>query len=305
MSIIVVGSINMDVVARTATHPMAGQTVLGNQLRFIAGGKGSNQAIAAARAGGDVRLVGKLGQDAFGKTLEAFLHQEALNLDDLTFSPNAPTGTAIIVVDEHGENTIVVIPGANHDLHPAHLSHLPIHPGDFVLAQFEIPLETIHALFTLARSRGATTVLNTAPAMPCSRELLEQVDYWVLNEVELALYGGETVPPQDHDALTALALRTRVQRAQTMVVTLGAEGVLCVPAESEQAVFIPAHRVQAVDTTGAGDCFVGAFVTALRQAFPLESALRFANAAAALSVQTEGASLSMPTRQAIEAFLHG
>lgn len=304
MSIIVVGSINMDVVARTMSHPMPGETVLGSQLRFIPGGKGSNQAIAAARAGGTVRLVGKLGEDAFGNTLHAFLKNESLNLDDLTFSANAPSGTAIIVVDEHGENTIVVVPGANHDLLPTHLLHLPIQTGDFVLTQFEIPLETISNLLSLAHSCGAKTVVNTAPAMPCPTELLAQVDYWILNEVELSLYGGESIPPNDHAALTQLALRTRVHRAQTMVITLGAEGVLCVPAESDNALFISAYRVKAVDTTGAGDCFVGAFVTGLEQAYPLEEALRFANAAAALSVQSEGASVSMPTRQQIEAFLN-
>ncbi len=293
--IIVAGSINMDVVARTQSHPRLGETVIGNELHYIPGGKGSNQAVAASRLGGDVVLVGKLGQDAFGNDLAAFLKDEQLNLDHLHFAANAPTGTALIVINAESENTIVVVPGSNGVLSPEEVEQIELDQHTVVVSQFEIPQTTILRLYERSRNRGATTILNPAPAAPFATGLLELVDYLVVNETELAFFSGSDTILSDRKSIVTLAHQLRHKEAQTIIVTLGAEGVLCV--QGDDVLEVPGQSVKAVDTTGAGDCFVGALAVALSEKRELRDALRFANQAAALSVQRLGASASLPYRR--------
>lgn len=299
--IIVAGSINMDVVARTRRHPQPGETVLGHALHFIPGGKGSNQAVAAGRLGGQVRLVGKLGQDAFGEELATFLNSESLNLEHLFRIADAPTGTALIVVNEDSENTIVVVPGSNAHLHTADINALPLNSNQVLVSQFEIPQETVRYLFKKGRAAGAMTVLNPAPAAEMLPGLLEEVDYLIVNETELALFSGRSTPTDDEAIIKSQAETLLQREGQAVIVTLGAKGALCF--QGGDPLKIDGFQVKAVDTTGAGDCFVGALSVALAEGKPLSEALTFANAAAALSVQKLGASASLPTRRAVDDLL--
>lgn len=288
----------MDVVARTAKHPQPGETVFGHELHYIPGGKGANQAIAAARLTEPVYMIGKLGRDPFGDTLSAFLKGERLHLDYLGYDDDTPTGVALITVSDESENTIVVVSGSNYRLTEADVLQADIGADDVVVSVFEIPQTTIKALFARARENGATTVLNPAPAATFIEGLLALVDVLIVNETELAFFTGTAVTPDDDSALEQAARSLRVGPAQTVVVTLGARGSLCL--HGEQAIRVSGMPVQAVDTTGAGDCFTGALAVALYEGMALESALGFANTAAALSVQTLGAAVSMPERAAVD-----
>jgi len=296
MSVIVLGSINMDVVTTAPRHPQPGETLFGHDVHFIPGGKGSNQAVAAGRLGGDTHLVGRLGQDAFGATLNAFLRDEGLHLDHLHRLDDAPTGTALITVSDAGENTIVVVSGANKRLTADDTASVTLKPGDVVLSQFEVPQTAIRALFSRARSAGAKTVLNPAPAEPFIDGLFDVTDVLVVNEIELAFF-GDTSADADDATLAEAARRLRQRADQWIVVTLGKRGALCIA--GDDTLRVPGEPVQAVDTTGAGDCFVGALAVALDEGQPLPDALRFANHAAAISVQRLGASASLPRRDEV------
>lgn len=296
--IFIAGSINMDVVAQTERHPRPGETLFGRDLTFIPGGKGSNQAVAAGRLRDEVWLLGKLGRDAFGASLHEFLQGENLKLDYLRFDDEAPTGTALIVVNAASENTIVVIAGSNGALTPEDVNAPTIRAEDYVAAVFEIPQATILSLFQRARTVGARTVLNPAPAAAFIPDLLENVTHLVVNETELAFFAGTDDVPEDETSIRQAAETLRISREQTIIVTLGAKGALCLA--GDEVIRVTGRPVKAVDTTGAGDCFVGALTVALSEGQSLSAALNFANAAAALSVQQLGASRSMPNREALE-----
>jgi ribokinase len=292
--IIVLGSINMDVVVTAPRHPVPGETLFGDDVAFIPGGKGSNQAVAAGRLGGDVQLIGKLGSDAFGVDLNNFLNDESLDLTYLSHHPSAPTGTALITVSADGENTIIVVSGANHEISTADLEDVQISAGDVVVSQFEVPQPALKHLFEQARAAGAATVLNPAPAGAFIDGLLPLVDYLVVNETELAILAGLDTVPSGDDALLAAAQAARATPEQTVVVTLGGDGVLCL--RGDTVLRHAGHSVQVVDTTGAGDCFVGGLAVGLAEDQPLNDALAFANHAASLSVQKRGAAVSLPYR---------
>jgi ribokinase len=297
--IIVAGSINMDVVAQVKDHPQPGQTIFGSDLRFIPGGKGSNQAIAASRLRNGVQLIGKLGQDAFGDSLLAFLQGERLDLSHLTQTPDAPTGTALIAVSEDSENTIIVISGSNSAVGPDDVDDVSITQGDIVASVFEIPQETILVLFKRAQAAGAKTVLNPAPAVSFIPGLLEVTDYVIVNETELAFFAGGMGITETATGIQKYAAGIRAGPEQVIIVTLGRKGAVGV--RGDEVVVIPGHEVKAVDTTGAGDCFTGALAVALCEGVELERALHFANAAASLSVQKMGAATSMPDRELVDA----
>lgn len=299
--IIVAGSINMDVVARAQRHPVPGETVFGRDLRYIPGGKGSNQAVAASRLGGDVTLVGKLGRDPFGNTLYDFLQAEKLNLMHLQRSETAPSGIALIVVDDRSENTIVVIAGSNGEVDADSVAPLTLSSGEIVLSQFEIPQPAIKALFEKAHAQGALTVLNPAPAAPFVDGLLALIDVLVVNETELAFLSGSGHVPSAHEEIIALARSLRARDSQRILVTLGAQGALCLDGDTVHRV--EGQKVQAVDTTGAGDCFVGALSVALAEGQSLPDAMRFANIAASISVTRLGASASLPHRHEVNALV--
>lgn len=292
----IAGSINMDVIARTERHPQAGETLLGTDLCYAPGGKGANQAVAAVRLGALTTLVGRVGNDAFGDELVRFLQREGVEVGSVLRVPLA-TGRALIVVAATAENTIVVVPGANTCLGPRDVRGLVYALGDVLLSQFEIPLNTIEQFFKSGRAAGATTILNPSPARACEA-LLDLVDILVLNETELAFLRGSDLPagtPVEEIARVAVCLRTSPR--QKVVVTLGANGVLA--CFGERTLHIPGRRVEAVDTTGAGDCFVGALSAQLARGVVFEDALVYANIAASLCVQKRGAAPSLPDAKAV------
>ncbi|MGO4534332.1 ribokinase [Leifsonia sp. 2MCAF36] len=305
MSTVVVGSANLDLVYRVDRIPSPGETVLARSADAVAGGKGNNQAVAAARAGAAVTFVVALGSDTAGDRLAA--EARATGATVLDRRVDAPTGTALITVDPAGENSIVVDSGANAlltGLRPDEREALAA--ADVLLLQLETPLETVVEAATQARAAGALVVLNAAPVRDLPAELLERVDILVVNEHEAALLAPETVTPGE--AAAALAADGR-----SVVLTLGGAGCLVVPFGAEP-VSVPAHRVAVVDTTGAGDTFCGAFAAELDRAggrtaiksdrsASLAAAARFATAAAALSVQRPGAVPSIPTLEEIRAFV--
>ncbi|MBR1166535.1 ribokinase [Bradyrhizobium liaoningense] len=299
--VFVAGSINMDVVATADRHPRIGETVAGRQVLYFPGGKGANQAVAASRLGARTTLIGRLGRDSFGAELKAFLGEQGIDLGYVVETAETHTGTAIITVAE-ADNTIVVVPGANGLVGADDVSVVPLLKGDVAVSQFEIPLPTIAAFFHRARAAGAVTVLNPAPAQKMPGELLALVDILVLNETELGFLAGSELSESDAAArITEVARQLQAREDQTICVTLGKRGVLALAGRDEIAV--AGRVVKAVDTTGAGDCFVGALAAQLAEGAPLREALTFANAAASISVQRMGAGPSMPTAGEVAAVL--
>ncbi len=286
----------MDLVVTADRLPKVGETIPGRDLHFFPGGKGANQALAAARLGAPTRLVGKLGRDAFGDQLMAFLAREGLDVSLTTRTSEASTGTALIVVTRE-DNSIVVVPGANGLFEVSDVAAAALEEGDILVSQFEIPEGTIRSFFEHGKLRGATTLLNPAPAKQCSRDLFSLADVIVLNETELAFF----VDADDLDAVGPAARRLRHRDDQIIVVTLGAAGAIAVVGERE--IRTPGRPVPLVDSTGAGDCYVGALAAQLAAGDGLESALHYANVAASLSVQRLGAGSSMPSREEVGAVL--
>jgi ribokinase len=291
--IAVLGSTNMDLVTYVSKAPQRGETVTGREFRTIPGGKGANQAIAAARAGATVSMIGAVGNDAFGVRLRDTLEHSGVDTDSLR-TVEGPSGTAHIVVDDEGGNAIVVIPGANGTVD--HLSpgdEGVIASADALLLQLEIPMAAVVAGAEAARRHGIRTVLTPSPAQPLPPELFEATELLVANEYEAVTLTGRTDPREAAGALLDVV--------PEIVVTLGAAGSLYRSRGSTEPLFVPAPQVTAVDSTGAGDTFVGALAVALAEEKPVREALTWAAAAAALSVQREGASVSMPYRPEIEA----
>jgi ribokinase len=299
--VFVAGSINMDVVATADRHPRVGETVAGHAVLYFPGGKGANQAVAAAKLGAPTTLIGRLGKDAFGDELRAFLAAQGIDLRFVQEAAEAHTGTAIITV-ANAENSIVVIPGANALVSAADVVAPLLAKGDIAVSQFEIPLPAIAAFFQSARAAGATTILNPAPAIDFSRELLDLVDILILNETELGLLAKvELNDTDDHIRFIDAARSLQASRDAIICVTLGKRGVLAIIDGKPQV--IPGRPVTAVDTTGAGDCFVGAVAAQLAAAASIHDALNYGNAAASISVQRMGAAPSMPTAAEMSALL--
>jgi ribokinase len=291
--VFVAGSINMDVVATASRHPRIGETVAGNAVLYFPGGKGANQAVAAAKLGAPTTLIGRIGNDAFGEELKAFLAAQAIDLSFLRETPDAQTGTAIITI-ANADNTIVVIPGANGMVGAADVIAPKLAKGDIAVSQFEIPLAAISAFFKRARTAGATTILNPAPAIECGAELLDLVDILILNESELGFLAKTELGETDDDARFIDAARSlHAAKDKIICVTLGRRGVLALV--HDKPVIIPGRTVEAVDTTGAGDCFVGAVAAQLAGGKTIRGALGYANAAASICVQRMGAAPSMPS----------
>jgi len=299
--ILVAGSINMDIVARMEKLPRPGETVFGTDLHYIPGGKGSNQAVAASRLGGLTYLIGKLGMDSFGKDLAIFLEGEQISKEFLFYSETHPTGVALINVDQQSENSITVVSGSNFQLTEQDVESVVVQDGCVVVSVFEIPQPTILTLFERANLAGAKTILNPAPAKPFIDGLLKTVDYLIVNETELAFFSGKDECSDDLETIISYAKDLRVKPDQVIIVTLGSNGVLCVC--EDEAIRVEGILVDAVDTTGAGDCFTGAFTVGISERKTIKEALEFANTAASLSVQKLGASTSMPYRKEVDAVL--
>jgi ribokinase len=291
--VFVAGSINMDVVATADRHPRIGETVAGLAVHFFPGGKGANQAVAAAKLGAPTTLIGRVAKDAFGDQLQTFLATQGVDLSLVRETAGVHTGTAIITV-ANADNTIVVVPGANASVTPADVAAPALAKGDIAVSQFEIPLPAITGFFARARAAGATTILNPAPAREFSQELLDLVDILILNESELGLLTRtELHATDDHSRFIEAARSLQIGKDKIICVTLGKRGVVAL-IDGEPRI-VPGRAVRAVDTTGAGDCFVGAVAAQLAARKSIHDALDYANAAASICVQRMGAAPSMPT----------
>ncbi len=297
----VVGSLNMDLVARAPRLPQPGETLAGRTFAQVAGGKGGNQAVAAARLGAQVAMLGCVGADAHGVQLRAGLEAEHIDCTALETSASAPTGVALIIVDDGSQNAIVIIAGSNGELTPATVERhrAVLATADVVVCQLETPLDAVHAALATARELGRTVVLNPAPATgPLPAHWLPLIDYLIPNELEAAMLTGLPVQTPDDAAAAAAALRQ--SGARNVIVTLGAQGVLAALGDAD-AVHFAVPRVDAVDTTAAGDTFIGGFAAQLAQRVPVGDAIRFAQRAAAISVTRAGAQPSIPTRAEVDA----
>lgn len=299
--ICVVGSVNMDLVVATPVLPVSGQTVLGGPFATHPGGKGANQAVAAARAGGQVSFVGRVGADAFGDTLRAGLEAEGIDIAHLRVAPEEPTGVALIAVDPSGQNTIIVAPGANAavTVDDVDAAAERITGADVLLLQLEVPLEVVAHAAALAAEAGVRVVLNTAPAQPLPNDLLACCEYLILNETEAEILTG--VLPSDWESAEAAAARLQEYGARQVIVTLGARGAVL--AGPDGVVPQPAFPVASRDAVGAGDAFVGTFSVGVGSGLTAPEALRRAAAAGALATLTSGAQPSLPTAAAVDAFL--
>ena len=291
--VLVVGSANVDFTLALERLPEPGETVSEGTLLVARGGKGANQAVAARRLGSDVRLIGCVGDDASGREVRAALAEEGIGVTGISSTTQAPTGTALILVDRAGRNQIGVAPGANRVLTAAHVQ---ARADDFAWAQVvvvscEIPLDCVTTALELARRQGATTVLNPAPVPRAPIDRLELVDYLTPNAGEAARLSGVAGEDAAADALVA-------RGAATVIVTLGAAGAFARGCAGTHRV--PGVTIDAVDTTAAGDAFNGALAVALAEGRDIVSALRFANAAAALACTKRGAQPSLPTRAEVE-----
>ncbi len=301
MSVLVAGSINMDIVASAARFPRVGETVTGSAVQFFPGGKGANQAVAAAKSGAATALIGRLGEDAFAQELMAFLAGQGVDLQHVAVTAGSSTGVALITVHD-ADNTIVVIPGANGLVTPADVGVPTIRAADVLVSQFEIPVGTIEAFFSRGRAAGARTILNPAPVATFDPALLDLVDILVLNETELGVLVGAEVREGDPPARIADPARGLQRRKdQVICVTLGKRGAVALV--DSDAMVIPGRAVTAVDTTGAGDCFVGALAARLSGGATLRDALGYANVAASICVQRHGAGPSMPTTDEVRAVM--
>lgn len=291
-NLVVVGSINMDLVARAPRLPRLGETILGSDFRTFPGGKGANQAVAAARMGGQVHLIGRVGRDGFGDALLETLARDQVDLTYIRRDPEVASGVALITVEEGGDNAIVVAPGANGKLSPEDIwaAEEAIKQAQVVVLQLECPLMTVEEAVKVARRHTVRVALNPAPAQALPDELLRQIDVLIPNKSELQLLSGEQ---EVEKAIQALLTRG----VKNLIITLGEQGCLVVQGAERHP--IPAHPVKAVDTTAAGDAFVGAFAVAWAEGKSLIEAARWGNAAGAIAVTRAGAQPSLPTRQEV------
>ena len=298
--VVVCGSLNMDVVVQSARRPAAGETLLGGKVSFLPGGKGLNQAIAAVRLGAETAMLGAVGKDAFADALRSFLANNDVDSSGVREIEGPATGVALIQVAE-GDNSITVASGANLQLTAAMVRHAPRRDEVWV-AQFETPIATTEAVLARAHAAGARTILNLAPFARYPSRLLKSVDVAVLNEIELSQATGADLTASSRlPAIVAACEKLRLKGARTVVATLGRRGAVVVAAEGTTRV--PGFKAKVVDTTGAGDCFVGALAARLAAGETPAEAARYANAAAACSVERLGAAPSMPTSREVAARL--
>jgi len=301
--IVVIGSINVDHVVRVATLPRPGETVLGGRFASVRGGKGANQAVAAARAGGSVTFVARVGDDWMGRAAIDAFTGEGIDTGFIAVTPQCPTGVALILVDAAGENSIAVAGGANDRLcrDDIERARTAIESADVVVLQLEVPLEAVEHAVSIARTAGTRVILNPAPARPLEATLLASVDVLTPNETEgesLAGHGSTSRSSDDAERLATALLRLG---PRAVVLTRGADGALV--ATTAGLTSVPAFAVEPRDTVAAGDVFNGCLAVMLAEGRDLVSATRFAAAAAAISVTREGAQTSAPDRSEIEAFL--
>ncbi len=299
--ILVIGSSNTDMIIRLDRIPRPGETILGGAFSTAAGGKGANQAVGAARAGGEITFIARVGRDMFGDQAVAGFVKDGINVEHIVRDDAAPSGVALIFVAKDGENSIAVASGANGALAPADINKARklFEAANLLVMQLETPLATVQAAAELAAKAGVRVILNPAPARPLPATLLKRVSILTPNETEAELLTGIKVT--DIASAAKAAAKLHKLGVATIIITLGARGAFVSAATGQQ--LVPGFKVQAVDTTAAGDIFNGALAVALAEGKPLADAVRFANAAAALSVTKLGAQPSAPPRRDIEKFL--
>jgi ribokinase len=297
LDILVVGSLNADLVVRVPRFPAPGETISGGDLLTLPGGKGANQAVAAARLGGNVAMLGRVGDDQFGKMLVDNLLRFQVDVSRVLPS-SSPTGTAVVVVDENGQNSIVLSAGANGTVTPQDIEMAP--KAKIMLIQLEIPLESVLAAARWGKKEGMFVILNPAPAQPLPDELVATVDLIVPNEIELSLLTG--LPVSDYDTAQAALRALQARGARQVIVTMGERGALALM-DADSGYFVAAHSVKVVDTTAAGDAFIGGLALALARDTLFPAALEYANACGALAVTRSGAQPSLPTAAEVQQFL--
>lgn len=293
-SILVIGSSNTDMTAKTAELPRPGETVLGGVFTMGPGGKGANQAVAAQRLGGKVKFICKVGHDMFGDNAVAQYEKEGLDTSGILRS-ELPSGVALIFVDSHAENCIVVASGANGDITEEDIekSRKDLESCGILLLQLETPIPAVLKAAQIAHKAGAMVVLNPAPACPLPEEIFKSIDLFIPNETELSTFSGIPVTSKEEAEKAAAAMQAK--GVGRLIVTMGSKGALI--CEGGPSVFVPAHKVKAVDTTAAGDTFCGALCVAISEGKSLKEAAEFACAASALTVQKMGAQNSIPYRK--------
>ncbi|MBC8232275.1 ribokinase [bacterium] len=299
--VVVVGSFMMDLVVKAERRPRKGETLIGDEFGMFIGGKGTNQAIAAARLGAQVHMVGRLGTDLFGDMFISALDKDGINTPFIARDPEVGTGVGTPVIDAQGDNSIIIIPRANMRLsiEDVNKAEEAISEADVLLLQLEVPIPSSQRAAEIARVGGATVILNPAPARELPDDFLRYIDIVTPNETETEMLTGVEVT----DPLGAeRAAKNLLDKGMSAVVlTLGERGALLLTQETTKA--IPAYKVEVVDTTAAGDAFCGALATAIARDEPLEQAVASANAAGAIAVTIMGAEPSMPTQQQLEQFL--
>lgn len=302
MSIAVLGSINMDLVAQTPRLPAPGETLTGHDFFTAPGGKGANQAVAAARLGSSVFMIGRVGGDVFGEALLDSLEHNRVNIDKVIKEPEQSSGVALIAVDDNAENNIIVVPGANGLVGDADISHLSeILPKiDVLLLQLEIPIEAVISAAQAAQKHGVKVILDPAPAQPLPPEIYNYIDIITPNETEASLLVGFPVQSQNDAAKAAKKIMSL--GVPQIIIKMGAKGVYWANAEANE--FFPAYEVDAVDTVAAGDAFNGGLAVALREGLPLPVAISWGMAAGALSATKHGAQPSMPDRESLERLIN-
>jgi ribokinase len=301
LGIVVIGSLNMDMVVRTNRAPNAGETLIGQAFALSPGGKGANQAVAAARLGAEVSMIGRVGKDTFGSEMLEIIKHEGIHIEHISVSETEATGVASIVIEEDGENRIIVVPGANIDLFVDDIQALEsvISQAEMIVMQLEMELSMSEHAIAIAHRHGIPVILNPAPARVLKDEMLAQVPYLTPNETEAGILTGMTV---DSLETAEQAARVLLQKGvKNVIVTLGSKGALIVNAEGAKSV--PGFPVKAIDTVAAGDSFNGALAQQLVLGKTLEEAVSFANAVGALAVGKEGAIPSLPHLSEVEQFL--
>ncbi len=299
-NIIVIGSINMDLVANLSEMPKKGETVIGKDFNQNPGGKGANQAVAIARLGGKVSMVGKVGDDELGHKLVTQMNEDKVDTELISKSSNTSTGVALINVDEKGENSIVVIPGANYELTEEDIEEANnlIEDADVTIMQLEVPIDTVKYALKLAKDKGTYTILNPAPAQRLDEEIIKNVDLLTPNETELEILTGINI--KDEEDVKEAAKKLVNLGVKELIVTLGSKGCIYV----SDTIFkkYPAYKVNPVDTTAAGDSFNGAIAVGVSQNKPMDEVIDFASKVGALTVTRKGAQISLPYLEEVERF---
>ena len=299
--IFVIGSLNMDLVVQTTRLPQAGETLAGSEFHLIPGGKGANQAVAASRSGANTHMIGCVGDDAFGEIMLESLRNASVDVNGVSQLNGISTGTATIIVEEGGENRIIIIPGANgrvtYDL--VEQKWDLIARSDMVILQHEIPLTTIHQIIKNCQQQDIPVLLNPAPMYPIPKEILASLDTLVVNEAEAAALTGNSIKSLDTGKESARKIMK--SGVKTVIITLGENGAILL--DNNGFIHHPGYKVPVVDTTAAGDTFVGGYATSITEGNSSTKALEYACAASAIAVTKLGAQTSIPSRDEVEIFL--